>query len=229
MQALSLGASTRHDNAATSRAANTALERTLAVGDLHHLLAAILATKQSASAAGARSRPASISSWNPARPPPSRRQLRDHFRKARHVIEDDKTLVTQARSAPSAHVVDHAAGDPTHRRRRSRIGSRGRACSSLARPRRQFRRPCCRRTRRHPADKRAQVLAAEARAVVQRGVVAEFRDALRRPCHRSPVIPTTRQPARRASWPTRLPTAPAAVDTSTVSPGCGRPISYSAR
>ncbi len=35
----------------------------------------------------------------------------------------------------------------------------------------------------------------------------------------------TRQPAIFAIWPAALPTAPAAPETNTVSPACGRPIS----
>jgi hypothetical protein len=42
-------------------------------------------------------------------------------------------------------------------------------------------------------------------------------------------MPTARQPLIRAIWPTAEPTAPAAEDTSTVSPGCGRPTSSSAK
>lgn len=38
-----------------------------------------------------------------------------------------------------------------------------------------------------------------------------------------PVMPTVRQPFTRAICPTHEPTEPAAVDTTTVSPGWGRP------
>ncbi len=38
-------------------------------------------------------------------------------------------------------------------------------------------------------------------------------------------MPTTRQPLIFAIWPTTVPTAPAAPETTTVSPGCGLPIS----
>jgi hypothetical protein len=40
-----------------------------------------------------------------------------------------------------------------------------------------------------------------------------------------PAIPTTRAPSALASWPATEPTAPAAADTTTVSPGCGLPMS----
>ena len=38
-------------------------------------------------------------------------------------------------------------------------------------------------------------------------------------------VPTTRQPVSLAIWPTMVPTAPAAAETSTVSPGLGWPTS----
>jgi len=38
-----------------------------------------------------------------------------------------------------------------------------------------------------------------------------------------PAMPTTRAPAIRAICPATEPVAPAAADTTTVSPGCGRP------
>ena len=44
-----------------------------------------------------------------------------------------------------------------------------------------------------------------------------------------PAMPTVRQPAILAIWPTAEPTDPAAVDTTTVSPGRGRPTSSSAK
>ena len=37
-------------------------------------------------------------------------------------------------------------------------------------------------------------------------------------------MPTTRQPFSLASWPTTLPTAPLAADTTTVSPAFGAMI-----
>ena len=40
-----------------------------------------------------------------------------------------------------------------------------------------------------------------------------------------PAIPTTRAPSDLASWPATEPTAPAAAETTTVSPGCGLPMS----
>ncbi len=40
-----------------------------------------------------------------------------------------------------------------------------------------------------------------------------------------PATPTARQPRMRAIWPTTEPTAPAAPETTTVSPACGRQIS----
>ena len=40
-------------------------------------------------------------------------------------------------------------------------------------------------------------------------------------------MPTTWQPLIRAICPTTAPTAPAAADTRTVSPGAGRPMSRS--
>ena len=40
-----------------------------------------------------------------------------------------------------------------------------------------------------------------------------------------PAIPTARQPLILAIWPTTLPTAPAAPETTTVSPSWGLPIS----
>ncbi len=42
-----------------------------------------------------------------------------------------------------------------------------------------------------------------------------------------PAMPTTRQPLIFATWPTTVPTAPAAPDTTTVLPGCGLPTSSS--
>src|SRR6516165_7721967 len=39
-----------------------------------------------------------------------------------------------------------------------------------------------------------------------------------------PAIPTTRAPAILAIWPATDPVAPAAADTTTVSPGWGRPM-----
>src|SRR5689334_12372902 len=42
-----------------------------------------------------------------------------------------------------------------------------------------------------------------------------------------PATPTARQPRIFASWPTAEPTAPAAAETTTVSPGFGCPRSYS--
>ena len=42
-----------------------------------------------------------------------------------------------------------------------------------------------------------------------------------------PAMPTTRQPLILAIWPTTWPTAPAAAETTTVSPATGRPISSS--
>ena len=38
-------------------------------------------------------------------------------------------------------------------------------------------------------------------------------------------MPTARQPAILASWPTSCPTAPEAAETTTVSPGLGWPTS----
>ena len=43
-----------------------------------------------------------------------------------------------------------------------------------------------------------------------------------------PAMPTTRQPLILAIWPTTEPTAPEAAETTTVSPGCGRPMSSKA-
>src|SRR3954470_1288956 len=40
-----------------------------------------------------------------------------------------------------------------------------------------------------------------------------------------PAMPTARHPLIFASWPTTCPTAPDAAETTTVSPGFGRPIS----
>ncbi len=40
-------------------------------------------------------------------------------------------------------------------------------------------------------------------------------------------MPTARQPHSLASWPTTLPTAPDAAETTTVSPVLGWPISFS--
>jgi hypothetical protein len=40
-----------------------------------------------------------------------------------------------------------------------------------------------------------------------------------------PAIATARQPVILAIWPTNWPTAPDAADTTTVSPGRGRPTS----
>lgn len=40
-----------------------------------------------------------------------------------------------------------------------------------------------------------------------------------------PAMPTTRAPAILAICPATDPVAPAAADTTTVSPGCGRPMS----
>ena len=42
-----------------------------------------------------------------------------------------------------------------------------------------------------------------------------------------PAMPTTRQPLILASWPTVCPTAPAAPETTSVSPGLGKPTSSS--
>ena len=42
-----------------------------------------------------------------------------------------------------------------------------------------------------------------------------------------PAMPTTRQPLMRAIWPATEPVAPAAPETSTVSPGLGSPRSSS--
>ena len=41
-----------------------------------------------------------------------------------------------------------------------------------------------------------------------------------------PAMPTTRAPAILAIWPAIDPVAPAAAETTTVFPGCGRPTSF---
>ena len=63
--------------------------------------------------------------------------------------------------------------------------------------------------------------------VVDRGVVAVRAPAARVFFSGPPAIPTARQPAIFASWPTIWPTAPARSDTTTVSPGFGSPTSKS--
>jgi hypothetical protein len=66
-----------------------------------------------------------------------------------------------------------------------------------------------------------------------RGVVEIDVDALgtgggeRRVFTGPPAMPTVRQLLILAIWPTAAPTAPAAVDTTTVSPGFGAPMSRS--
>ncbi len=44
-----------------------------------------------------------------------------------------------------------------------------------------------------------------------------------------PAIPMTRQPLILAIWPATLPTAPAAPETTTVSPALAFPVSSSAK
>jgi hypothetical protein len=41
-----------------------------------------------------------------------------------------------------------------------------------------------------------------------------------------PAMPMTRAPAILAIWPATEPVAPAAAETTTVSPGWGRPMSF---
>jgi hypothetical protein len=70
----------------------------------------------------------------------------------------------------------------------------------------------------------AQRAAVVLRLVVDRRVEAEVLDDVR---HFSgpPAMPTTRQPLIFAIWPTSPPTAPAAPETTTVSPALGLPTS----
>src|SRR5271167_4584883 len=61
------------------------------------------------------------------------------------------------------------------------------------------------------------------RAVIDRGVEAQF--GLKKAHFAGPpAMPTARAPASFASWPTSDPTGPLAAATTTVSPGCGLPI-----
>ena len=100
---------------------------------------------------------------------------------------------------------------------------RGRRARGGERPSRRGRRRRCRsrRRRRSGTPPSARALTSS-RLVVDPDVVAVALGQVARPSRPTPASPTTGlQPAIFASWPTICPTAPAAAETTTVSPGFG--------